>query len=48
MQAGEQLRVLATDQGSVRDFSVFATQSGNKLISSDERDGVYIYLLEKA
>jgi tRNA 2-thiouridine synthesizing protein A len=48
MQAGERLRVLATDQGSVRDFSVFATQSGNKLISSDERDGVYIYLLEKA
>ena len=36
---GERLRVLATDQGSVRDFKVFAQQSGHLLLSSDERDG---------
>jgi tRNA 2-thiouridine synthesizing protein A len=47
MAAGEHLRVLATDQGSVRDFQVFAQQSGHRLLESDERDGVYIYLLEK-
>ena len=47
MASGQRLRVLATDQGSVRDFRVFAEQSGHALLSSDEREGVYIYLLEK-
>jgi TusA-related sulfurtransferase len=47
MQVGQQLRVLATDQGSVRDFRVFAEQSGHLLLDSTEADGVYNYLLEK-
>ena len=47
MATGQRLRVLATDQGSVRDFRVFAEQSGHALLSSEEREGVYIYLLEK-
>ena len=47
MASGQRLRVLATDQGSVRDFRVFAEQSGHALLSSDEREGVYIYVLEK-
>ena len=47
MQAGQRLRVLATDQGSVRDFRVFAEQSGHLLLESDEADGVYRYLIEK-
>lgn len=47
MQVGQQLRVLATDQGSVRDFRVFAEQSGHLLLDSTEADGVYKYLLEK-
>ena len=47
MAAGEQLRVLATDQGSVRDFQVFSEQSGHQLISSEEKDGVYIHVIEK-
>ena len=47
MAPGQQLRVLATDSGSVRDFEVFARQSGNLLLSSDEAQGVYIYLLQK-
>ena len=48
MAAGEQLRVLATDKGSVRDFQVFAEQSGHRLLSSDERDGLFIHLIEKS
>lgn len=49
MESGERLRVLATDQGSVRDFRVFAEQSGHRLLSSDESDdGVYSYLIEKS
>lgn len=43
----EQLQVLATDPGSVRDFEVFARQSGHKLLSASESDGTYTYLLEK-
>lgn len=47
MVVGQRLRVLATDQGSVRDFRVFAEQSGHLLLDSDETDGVYSYLMEK-
>jgi len=47
MQVGQRLRVLATDRGSVRDFRVFAEQSGHRLLESEESDGVYRYLLEK-
>tara|TARA_B110000503_G_scaffold132795_1_gene209237 strand:- start:20718 stop:20951 length:234 start_codon:yes stop_codon:yes gene_type:complete len=47
MHVGQRLRVLATDQGSVRDFRVFAEQSGHLLLDSDETDGVYSYLMEK-
>jgi TusA-related sulfurtransferase len=38
---------LATDKGSVRDFQVFAEQSGHPLISSEEQDGVFIHVIEK-
>jgi len=48
MQIGQRLRVLATDQGSVRDFRVFAEQSGHRLLDSTETEGVYIYLLQKS
>ena len=47
MEAGAVLRVLATDPGSLRDFEVFARQSGNKLLDSTNRDGVYCYYLRK-
>ena len=47
MAAQEQLQVLATDPGSVRDFEVFCRQSGHLLLSSEETDGTYTYLLQK-
>jgi tRNA 2-thiouridine synthesizing protein A len=47
MAANERLRVYATDPGSVRDFEVFARQSGNTLLESGENDGTYFYLLQK-
>lgn len=47
MQVGQRVRVLATDRGSVRDFRVFAEQSGHRLLQSEESGGVYRYLLEK-
>lgn len=48
MVVGQQLQVLSTDQGSVRDFRVFAEQSGHLLLASDEVDGVYRHLLQKS
>jgi tRNA 2-thiouridine synthesizing protein A len=47
MRGGERLKILATDKGSVRDFEVFARQSGNTLISSEEENGVYVHVIEK-
>ena len=47
MQAQQRLRVRATDPGSVRDFEVFAKQSGNQLLESSQQGGIYSYLLQK-
>ncbi len=47
MEVGQCLQVLSTDQGSVRDFRVFAEQSGHLLLASDEAEGVYRHLLKK-
>jgi TusA-related sulfurtransferase len=47
MASGEKLRVTATDQGSGRDFQVFAEQSGHALLASDEANGIYVHILQK-
>jgi TusA-related sulfurtransferase len=47
MQSGEQLRVLATDPGSQRDFRVFAEQSGHQLIEAGVHDTEFHYVLQK-
>ncbi len=47
MSSGQILKVLATDTGSVRDFRVFADQSGHILLDSFEEAGIYNYLLQK-
>jgi len=47
LAAGQVLALVCTDPGSVRDFEVFARQSGHKLLRSIERDGQYHYWLEK-
>jgi len=44
---GDCVRVVCTDQGSVRDFDVFCEQSGHLLVQSSAEDGVYTYLLKK-
>ena len=42
-----QLKVLATDPGSVRDFEVFSQQSGHSLLESRQEGDTYIYVLQK-
>lgn len=41
------LKVLATDPGSVRDFEVFAKQSGHALLEASTDGDTYIYVLRK-
>jgi tRNA 2-thiouridine synthesizing protein A len=48
LNSGEQLRVLATDEGSVRDFKTFAELSGNVLLESTQDNAFYTYILQKA
>ena len=47
LEPGQCVKVLATDAGSVRDFKVFAEQSGHSLLHADEDAGVYSYILQK-
>ncbi len=48
MASGLVLEVISTDPGSVRDFKVFADQSGHQLLRTDSDDGTYTYFLKKA
>lgn len=48
LDSGQVLCVVCTDPGSVRDFKVFADQSGHILLSSEEDQGKYTYELKKA
>lgn len=48
LTAGKVLRVMATDPGAVKDFTAFANQTGNALLSSGESGGEYVFLLRKA
>ena len=48
MQSGDTLQILSTDPGSVKDFEVFATQTGNELLSSQVSDDEFHFVLKKA
>jgi tRNA 2-thiouridine synthesizing protein A len=48
MDAGKILDVISTDAGSVKDIEAFCNQTGNKLISTAEEGGKYIFTIEKA
>ena len=45
MAAGEELDVIATDPGSVRDFESFARQSGHELLSQRSEEDRFYYRL---
>ncbi|NQV54397.1 MAG: sulfurtransferase TusA family protein [Rhodospirillales bacterium] len=47
LSAGDELRIEATDPGSVADFAAFCRTTGNELVESGEANGVYTYLIKK-
>ncbi len=51
LEAGQTLKIIATDPGSVKDFEAFCKQTGNELVSSvssGEEDGKFAFLIKKA
>ena len=47
LAAGQVLKVIATDPGSVRDMQAFDNQTGNALTASTEADGEFVFYLRK-
>ncbi len=47
MATGEELEVLATDPGAVKDFATFAEAAGHELLEQREAEGVYVFVLRK-
>ncbi len=47
MQSGQNLKVIATDAGSVKDFQAFAKQTGNELLEQQTFATNYIHILRR-
>jgi tRNA 2-thiouridine synthesizing protein A len=47
MSAGQTLKIIATDPGSVKDFQAFAKQTGNDLLESVEASGEYTFYIRR-
>jgi tRNA 2-thiouridine synthesizing protein A len=45
---GATICVLATDPDSVADFTNFCDATGHKLVSSEQRGDLFVYVIEKA
>jgi tRNA 2-thiouridine synthesizing protein A len=44
---GGTTEVLSTDPGSKADFAAFARQTGDELVSAEEKDGAYHYIVRR-
>ncbi|MEM1190653.1 MAG: sulfurtransferase TusA family protein [Pseudomonadota bacterium] len=47
LDAEQTLNLVSTDPGSMRDFEVFARQSGHELMQAVERNGEFHFQLRK-
>ena len=47
MASGQVLHVLLTDPGSVRNFGVFAEQTGSELLETAEKDKVFEFYVKR-
>ena len=45
---GATICVLATDPDTTADFTNFCDATGHKLLSSEEREGLFVFVIEKA
>ena len=47
MQSGQLLKVISTDQGSLRDFAAFAKQTGNELLEQQTVGNDFTHTLKR-
>lgn len=47
LEAGDRLRVLATDRAAVADFQAFCRETGHALLAWSEEAGVYNFVIRK-
>lgn len=47
LSSGEQLKVIATDPGSIKDMKAFCRQTGNELVQSLQEDGCFTFFVRK-
>ncbi|MEO7622132.1 MAG: sulfurtransferase TusA family protein [Gallionella sp.] len=47
MSSGEVIKITATDKGAPLDFLVFCDNTGNKLLSSVEQEGEFIFMIRR-
>lgn len=47
MASGQVLKVTATDPGAVRDFAMFAKQTGNELLSQSDTSGSFVFFMKR-
>ena len=45
---GATICVLATDPASVADFTNFCDATGHRLLVNEQKDGLYVFVIEKA
>ena len=45
--AGNVLKVVATDPGSVADFAAFSRRTGHKIVDQSEGGGEFVFFVEK-
>jgi tRNA 2-thiouridine synthesizing protein A len=48
VETGATICVLATDPASKQDFETFCDLTGHLLLRSEEQDGMFVYVVEKA
>ena len=47
MQSGQILKVVSTDPGSVKDLAAFAKQTGNELLSTEEKNKEFEFFVKR-
>ena len=48
LKSGQQLEMIATDPGSVKDVQAWSRQTGNRLVESRQEQEKYRFIVEKA
>jgi tRNA 2-thiouridine synthesizing protein A len=47
MSTGQTLKVVSTDQGSIRDFQAFARQTGNELLEQETVNNEFVHVMRR-